>query len=209
MTITDQDPMLDPIFSEMEDSGMPWPTDVVKRHKNMASLQENWRRENAEFINNMAQDNNLWFHLFDLPVTADDESPGSYLLHDQIMQCIDVADDPDREGRAGNHKGWQVSDPFRGDHVLDAWYLAVWLVTSQQVHVPKQSFSINSSDPWAAQKAQFNDRLAKNERQELGVHAGSSGREPRTAQEAFRRLLKKNTGGTFLGGANRGPYNDA
>lgn len=200
MTITDQDPMLDPIFVEMEDEGLYWPTDIVKRHKNMVALQENWRRENQEFINNLAKDNNLWFHLYDVDIPAEDEASGGYLLHDQVMTCEDVADDPDREGKASNHKGWKVSDPNRADHVLDAWYLAIWLVTSQQINVPRQSISIDSSDPWAAQKAQFEDRMAKNEAQELGVHAGSMGREPQNAQQAFQRLLNKNKRGSFFGG---------
>ena len=203
MTITDQDPMLDPIFIEMEDEGLYWPTDVVKRHKNMAALNENWRRENQEFVNNMAKNNNMWFHHYDVAVPAEDESSGGYLLHDQVMSCEDVADDNDREGKAGSHKGWMVSDPNRADHVLDAWYLAMWLLTSHQINMPKQAVSLDSSDPWAVEKAQFEDRMAKNEAQELGVYGSHPGREPQSAQEAFQRLVNRREkgGNTFFGGS--------
>ncbi len=198
MTITDQDPMLEPIFIEMEEEGQPWPTDITKRHKNMAKIQENWRRENQEYINNMARHNNLFFHLLDPPVTEDDESPGSYLLHDQVLQCLDVAEDSDRESRPGNLKGWQVSDPFRGDHVLDAWYLAIWLICSQQIQIQGTATPHSSSDPWAAEKEQFDQRRIEQERRELGMderHRGES------ARESWQRLLhKKQGGGGFFGG---------
>jgi hypothetical protein len=185
MTITDQDPMLEPIFAEMEDEGQPWPTDIVKRHRNMPKLDENWRRENQEFINNMARSNNMWFHLYDVPLNAEDESPGAYLLHDQVQQCIDVAEDPERESKSNQLKGWQVSDPFRGDHVLDAWYFAVWLICSQQIRVPKIVAKRSSSDPWAMQKEQFENDLSDREDRELG----RSGRRPKTAEEAWKRLV--------------------
>ena len=121
------------------------------------------------------------------------------------MTCEDVADDPDREGKAGSHKGWMVSDPNRADHVLDAWYLAVWLVTSHQISVPKQSFSIDSSDPWAAQKAQFDDRIAKTEARELGVHAGG-GLQDESPQQAFQRMVNRRRGGNTFFGGNGGHY---
>ena len=76
------------------------------------------------------------------------------------------------------------------------------------VLVPKQSISIDSSDPWAVQKEQFNQTMARNEQQELGMHSGR-GRDPRSPQEAFRRLLNKNKTGTFIGSGNQGPYRDA
>jgi len=202
MTITDQDPMLDPIFVEMEDEGQPWHTDIVKRHKNIASMNENWRRENAEFINNMARHNNMLFHSMDLPFTEDDESPGAYLIHDQVLQCVDVPESPDRESKSGNTKGWAVSDPFRGDHVLDAWYLAIWLVASQQLNVSKQLRVKDSSDPWATQKAQFEQNMRRNEDRELGIHGSGASNRTNSAQEAWNRILRKREqggGGSFGG----------
>jgi len=202
MTITDMDPMLEPTFAELEEEGKPWPTDVLKRHKNLPKLNENWRRENQEFINNLARNNNLWFHLFDVQVTEDDESPGAYLIHDQVQQCMDVAEDRERETKTDQNKGWQVSDPFRGDHVLDAWYFAVWLVCSQQVRLPKTSAAADSADPWAAQKQQFHQKWADQEKKELG---GTTRREPRNAQEAWQRLMR-GEGKQFSGSTFRGHY---
>ena len=206
MTITDQDPMLDPLFAEMEEEGQPWPTDIVKRHKNMVKLQENWRRENQEFVNNMARSNHLWFHLLDLDMVEEDESPGAYLLHDQIRQCIDVPPDPERESRADNNKGWQTADPFRGDHVLDAWYLAVWLICSQQIRMPKQKHAPTPDDPWAVEREQFETALAAREKKELGLGSGRV-REPRSPQEAWQQLLRGGQSKTFVPGW-RGPYGD-
>jgi hypothetical protein len=127
----------------------------------------------------------MWFHLYDVPLNAEDESPGAYLLHDQVQQCIDVAEDPERESKSNQLKGWQVSDPFRGDHVLDAWYFAVWLICSQQIRVPKIVAKRSSSDPWAMQKEQFENDLSDREDRELG----RSGRRPKTAEEAWKRLV--------------------
>jgi hypothetical protein len=200
-TITDQDPMLDPIFIEMEEEGQPWPHDIIKRHKNMAALQENWRRENQEFVNNMARNNHIWFHLYDPAFTEEDESPGAYLIHDQIRQCLDVAEDPERESKSDSKKGWQVSDPFRGDHVLDAWYLAVWLVCSQQVRVTKQKTQRSNSDPWAVEREQFESAMAARERKELGI----KGRDPSNPQEAWKKLLRGENQG-FIGSSWKGHY---
>jgi hypothetical protein len=189
MTITDQDPMLDQIFYEMEEEGMPWFTDITKRHRNMAQIQENWRRENQEFINNMAKSDRLFFHLLDLPITEDDESPGGYLLHDQVMHTIDVAEDPARESKSSQIKGWQVSDPFRGDHVLDAWYFATWLVCSQQISLPEMSAASLSDDPWASQKESFYKKFKRQEDQELHGYGKPVPREGETPAESWRRLL--------------------
>lgn len=201
MTITDQDPMLDPTFSEMEEEGQPWPTDIVRRHRNITKLNENWRRENQEFVNNMARNNHLLFHLYDVAYTEDDESPGAYLLHDQVMQCIDVAEDRERESKTDQNKGWQVSDPFRGDHILDAWYFAVWLVCSQQVILPKSIATASSEDPWAAQKEAYEAERTKHERKELGITSPAN-----SAQEAWNKLRGGNQQYTGMG--FQGHYGD-
>ena len=200
MTITDQDPMLEPTFMEMEEEGQPWPTEITRRHRNMAKLDENWRRENAEFINNMARSNHMWFHLYDPHMIEEDESPGGYSLHDQVRQCMDVAENRERESKTDQNKGWQVNDPFRGDHVLDAWYFAVWLICSQQIRIPKNIAAGNSSDPWASQKEQFDQARADQERRELGGK-----REPSTAQEAWSRLVSGKAK-QFQGSGFRGHY---
>jgi hypothetical protein len=201
-TITDEAPMLNQIFTELADEGQPWPMDVQLRHKNMAKLGENWRRENQEFINNMARYNHLFFHLLDFPFTAEDESPGSYLIHDQVRQCLDVAENRERESKSGDKKGWLVSDPFRGDHVLDAWYLAIWMICSQQVNLPKSSASRSAADPWALEKEQFEAALRDRERKELGL----SRREPGSAREAWQQVLRGKNSQGVPGSGWRGHY---
>jgi hypothetical protein len=178
LTITDKDPLLDPIFNEMEEKGLPWPTEVVIRHKNVPQLHENWRRENQEFVNNMAAHNKLFFHDYqDWADVDDNESPGAYQIHDQVMNCVDVADDPDRESKASNLKGWEVSDPWRGDHVLDAWYLAIWTICSQQllVHSLGTDHTYDDKDPWTRQKVAFAKQFQDQERRELGMAAAAPG----------------------------------
>lgn len=202
-TITDQDPPLDGIFEEMEEEGLVWPTDIAKRHKNMAKLNENWRRENQEFVNNMARSRNLLFHLYEAPHSDEAESPGGILLHDQIKNCIDIPDNKERDTSQAQQKGWQTADPIRGDHVLDSWYLAMWLICSGQVFVSRAKVvSSTSDDPWAREKILFEENLKKQERKELGMHSGWNPQrpEPKTAAEAWQRLIRGGRNSFFGGG---------
>jgi len=207
-TITDQDPPLDQIFMELEEEGLLWPTDIQKRHRNMAKLSENWRRENQEFVNNMARQNHMLFHLYDAPYSDESESPGGLLLHDQVKNCVDVQDSKDRDVSNAQQKGWQVSDPFRGDHVLDGWYLAMWMIASQQVHVPKAIVQATESDPWARERAHFENSFKAQERKELGVYNDRHNNrpEPKTAEEAWRRLVRGGPSNQFIGAGFTGHY---
>ena len=116
LTITDIDPPLYGAFEELEEESLEWPTEVVMRHRNVSSMGDNWRRELQEFVNGMARRNRLIFHMYDEQSLVDDESPGAYILHDQVQQTVDKPDDPDKESRGGSDKGWMVADPMRGDH---------------------------------------------------------------------------------------------
>jgi hypothetical protein len=162
-------------------------------------MNENWRRENAEYINNAARMGKLLFHLDDYETHDDDESPGAYALHDQVMQTIDVPENKDKESGAGRDKGWQVSDPFRGDHVLDAWYLAMWTIFSQQmVVVPGTAISADPSDPWASQKAALARAMKADEERELNPFKNRT-REPMTDVEAFKKMIQPRARG-WIGG---------
>lgn len=172
LTITDMDPPLIQIFTEMEEANQPWCTDIVMRHKNINRLTDNWRRELQEYVNNLARKDELIFHLFDRDMYSidPDSTSGAEILHGQVMTCVDVPDNPEREsGNLQRHKGWQVSDPFRADHVLDAWYFAMWTIYTNQLVVTFKgtSFENKDKDPWADQKAAFNYALERNEREEL------------------------------------------
>lgn len=194
LTIFDQDPPIQQLLDEMEEEGMPWPTDTTIRHRNLAALNENWRRENQEFINNLSRANKLIFHLDEYESRDDDESPGAYVLHDQVMQVIDVADAPEREGKATNHKGWEVSDPFRGDHVLDAWYLAMWTIFSQQLVVAPGAAVKNYADPWASQKEDFHRKIKEDEDRELRPWKDRE-YTPGSDLEAYNKLMRPRSRG--------------
>ncbi len=172
LTITDIDPPLDGSFEELDEEGLRWPTEIVTRHRNNARMGDNWRRENQEFVNNMARKNRLLFHLRDDAVYTDDESPGGYALHDQVTQVADKPDDNAKEGKAGSDKGWQVSDPWRADHVLDSWYFTMWAIFTQQLRIPDliAKGGMDPDDPWAEQKAGFTYQMARIEQQELRGH---------------------------------------
>lgn len=183
LTITDLDPPLIQIFSEMEEANQGWLTDIVTRHKNLSRLTDNWRRETQEFVNNLARRNELIFHLFEDQVYSPnlDESPGAEILHGQVTTCVDVPDNPEKEsGNQQRHKGWQVSDPFRGDHVLDAWYFIMWTVyTNQIVVLPVPKEAAADADPWKDQKNAWNYALERDERRELkGYKPGPKGEQP-------------------------------
>ena len=204
LTITDLDPPLIQIFAEMEQASRPWPTDIVTRHKNLSRLTDNWRRECQEFVNNLARKDELIFHLFerDIATLDQDASPGAEILHGQVMNCVDVPDNPEREsGNQIRHKGWQVSDPFRGDHVLDAWYFIMWTIyTNQFVVIPKDVpvADSNSEDPWKEQKAAFNYMLERNERDELkGYRPGPKDERP---GDLWRRYFGGRAGGKLAPG---------
>lgn len=200
LTITDRDPQLIQTFVEMEEEGQPWRTDMVIRHTNNVKMQDNWRRECQEFVNNRARKDELIFHIFDLPYGQmdDDESSGSYILHDQVMTCADVPENSERESKADNTKGWQTSDPFRGDHVLDAWYFAMWAICSQQLMIPKGFASRTSDDPWADAKAAFNYKFEMQERAELRGHKRApKGERP---GELFEKYFGRRQPGGMMGG---------
>jgi hypothetical protein len=204
LTITDMDPQLIQIFTEMEEEGQPWRTDITLRHKNISRMDDNWRRETQEFVNNVARRDELIFHIFDMPYGQmdDDESSGAYVLHDQVITCADVAENAERESKSDNSKGWQTSDPFRGDHVLDAWYFAMWTIHTQQLIAPdNKNHTKNRDDPWADQKAAFDYQFEKNERSELRGHkAAPKGEQPGELWEryfGYRRPGSMNSGGYY------------
>lgn len=167
LTIVDLDPPLQGQFQDLEDRGMKWPTDITLRHRNNIRYLQNWRRENQEFVNNMARRDRMIFHLSNEYNSDPDEAPGASLLHDQVRNTLDIEPNPEKESKSDNNKGWTINDPWRGDHVVDAWYMAVWTILSNQFEVDIPSERMDSSDPWAEQKAGFNYSLAAREQQEL------------------------------------------
>lgn len=186
LTITDIDPPLYGAFEELEEENVIWPTEIVTRHRNNARMGDNWRRENQEFINGLAQRERLLFHSSDDRGYNDDESPGGEALHDQVMQVVDRPDNPDKESKGGSDKGWQVSDPWRSDHVLDAWYFCIWAIYTQQLRVPERhGRPRDNKDPWGDQKAAFDYNREMQERSELRGHKGGPSKARDIFQNAF------------------------
>jgi hypothetical protein len=179
----------------LEEEGVRWLTDITFRHHNVVKLNDNWRRETQEFVNNMARVDRLLFHDLDI-VAPEGEVPGACQLHNQVMQTIDVAEDRERESKSDNTKGWLVSDPWRGDHLLDAWFFCMWTILSQELRVPEgRAIGANASDPWADQKHAFNVAHKRREDKELrGYYESDGGVEPRNAVEAYQKLLQKDHG---------------
>jgi hypothetical protein len=179
-TITDRDPLLDGIFDVLADEGMPWPHDIILRHKNNTKMLENWRRETQEWTNNLAKRRKLMFHLSDEISMDDDQYPGASLLHDQVLNAQDIPENPDRESKADGSKGWVITDAWRSDHVVDAWYFTMWVILSGQILALERSDTAKQDDPWAEAKAAAAYTFAKNEQDEL-----SGGKTPRNQRVKF------------------------
>jgi hypothetical protein len=186
LTITDIDPPLYGAFEELEEEGHRWPTEIITRHRNNARMGDNWRRENQEFINGMARRDRMIFHDSHVRVIDDDESPGGEAMHDQTMQVVDRPDNPDKESKGGSDKGWQVSDPWRSDHVLDAWYFCMWAIFIEELRVPSTfGRPIDTDDPWGDQKAAFDYTREMQERSELRGHKDGPSNSRDIFQNAF------------------------
>jgi intein/homing endonuclease len=166
-TITDRDPLLDGTFDELADEGIKWPHDILLRHHNNIKLMENWRRETQEWVNNIAKKHKLLFHLHDDFLLDQDQYPGASLLHDQMMNAMDVMDNPEKESKAGESKGWVITDAWRKDHVCDAAYFTMWVILSGQIQPRAEKEVMAETDPWAESKAAFEYTFAKDEQQEL------------------------------------------
>jgi len=166
LTITDRDPPLVGTFDELEADGFNWPTDIATRHLNNSKLNENWRRELQEQVNTWAKQAKIIFHNTDEYSAEDDVFPGAALLHDQFQNCMDVPPNQEKESKVDSNKGWQIYDPWRGDHVMDAAYFALWTIHSGQIDVTitKEKKII---DPWVEQKAAFDYMHARSEQIEL------------------------------------------
>jgi hypothetical protein len=137
----------------------------------------------------MAMRGKLLWHLSDEYNMNPDESPGAGLLHDQVRNTLDVPPNPEKESKSDSNKGWQISDPWRGDHVVDAWYLAMWAILSDQFEVTYASEKLDDNDPWAEQKAGFEYSMSARERQELSGFQDR--REVPTDRELFNKYFKR------------------
>jgi hypothetical protein len=186
-TITDRDPLLDGIFEEIAEHGYPWPHDITLRHLNNAKLMENWRRECQEWTNNLSRKSRLKFHQCDEYVIDQDQYPGAALLHDQVLNAMDVPENPDRESKADAKKGWVITDAWRSDHVVDAWYFTMWMVLSGQILPINKEDTAKKEDPWAEHKAAAQYARLKAEQEELAGGAPINPNERVKFEDYFGR----------------------
>ena len=168
LTITDKDPPIWQIIDELKDdpyTPMTWKTDIVERHKNRAGTPDNWRRENQEYLNNLAKENRVLFHVCDVSDSSTAASPGAYLLFEQMRSAQDRLDPLDKESKSDEYKGWIIRDKWRGDHVCDAFYYAVWTICSGQVSLPEPK--THAHDAYTEAQLAFNAMMAAGEKADL------------------------------------------
>jgi hypothetical protein len=196
LTIFDADPPLTNELTEFEEQGKAWPSDITWRPKNITGKfnQDNWRSDTYEFINSMSglKDPNLFFCMEECDI-----------LHSQLMQVQAMPTIRSKDASNPNNKGWIVSDKFRGDHVLDAFVLAMYTIISGQIVVDEMPGK--PKDPWEEQKAAFDYLRMRDEMKDLaGMQTDGVKKESDLFQEHFGR---KRSGYSWLGGM-RGYYKD-
>lgn len=161
LTIFDAAPLIHNELLEMEEEGKAWPTETTFRPAERANLS--WRPDTYEFINALAaaKDPNL---LFDLECD---------LLHDQLMRAQNRPDNRDIDAKNSNKKGWIITDAWRGDHVVDAFVMAVYTIAIGSLMKPDKMPT--PGDPFSEAKAAFDYMVAKSEQDELsGFNRGRS-----------------------------------
>lgn len=187
LTITDQDPPVWQILDELAVDGKAWPHDIVTRHQNrQRGVTSNWRRECQEWVNNLSKKGRLLFATINLQMPVDSpETPGAALLHDQLRLALDRPDDPDKESKVQSKKTWIVHDKWRGDHPMDAWFMAMWCILSGQV--PKDEESFPTYDPMVEARKAWEYQLLRDEMRELGPSPNAN--RPRTERGLFQEIF--------------------
>lgn len=155
-TIFDADPPVWNILTEMEKENRQWKTEVSYRPKNKPEFL-NWREETMIWINELAKQGNIWF------------DPKADFLLDQLRDALRV---PEKDVTGGpGKKGWIVKDAYRGDHVCDAFLLAMWLIFSNSVEVKTMS-NEPSKLPWEEARRAAEYKRREQEAEELSGFDG-------------------------------------
>jgi hypothetical protein len=173
LTIFDVDPPLLNELDEFEDEGKEWASDVTFRIKDKKGRwnQENWRRETYEFLNNLASPRqpNIYFDAINCDY-----------LHDQLVRAQARKGDSDM-----NKKGWVITDPVRGDHVPDAFVMALFTILSGQMVLPDLDFKVD--DAYADAKKAFQFKLRVEENRELSGFTGNKTTPDQQFEKTFGR----------------------
>lgn len=169
-TIFDADPPVWNIVAEMEKENRQWKTEVSYRPKNKPEFL-NWREETMIWINELAKQGSLWF------------DPQADFLMDQLRDALRVPEN-DFTGGPGK-KGWIIKDAYRGDHVCDAFLLAMWLIFSNTLQL-KENYAEPDRNPWEEAKKADIFRRREQEAEEL---SGFSGVKYKSSDNMFREVF--------------------
>ena len=193
LTIFDVDPPILNELDEFEEEKRKWPTPVTFRIKDKKGRwnQENWRKETYEYLNSLAQPSqpNIYF----------DDMNCDY-LHDQLLRA------QVRPGDALNgttQKGWIIKDPVRGDHVPDAFIMALFTILSGQFVLPDKERQ--KDDIYADAKKSFEFSLRDTEQKELSGFTGNRTTSDQNFEEVFGR---PRNGGNQLRAKRQWHYKD-
>jgi hypothetical protein len=176
LTIFDVDPPILNELDEFEDEKRKWPTDVTFRIKDKKGRwnQENWRKETYEYLNALAQPANPHIYFDDLNCDY---------LHDQLQRAQARGGDD-----AMKQKGWVIKDPVRGDHVPDAFIMALFTILSGQFTMP--DVHKGAGDPYEESKKAFEFNLREAEERELRGFTGNTSTPDSTFENVFGRPRK-------------------
>jgi hypothetical protein len=159
LTIFDADPDVHGTLLEMVEEHRPWKTDETYRPKNLKDYT-NWRVDTMEWLNDQAGRGQL---IFDKDCD---------LLHDQLKDALIKPPDTTKERQGGNDKGWIVKDPWRGDHVMDAFLLACFCIKEGQLTLPMTG--VNPTAPFEAERMRQDYDRIRQEKQELTGKSGDA-----------------------------------
>lgn len=198
MTVFDTDPPITNELREFEDEGKDWPTDVQFKHRNLRTkfAQEDWRKEIYEWINGLCVQDRLFFDLEE-----------SELIHNQLIKALIKPGDTSSDLPKIGNKGWVINDAWRGDHVPDAFVMAMWTIYAGMIKLPEGK--IKTMDPYAEAKAAFEYKLAREERRELSGYNRDGRFTPDRDDELFEQTFgrkRKKTNYVLPRGVS--PYKD-
>ncbi len=131
-TIFDADPIINGQLYEMEDENREWKTEYTWRPKNKSEYS-NWREETCLWLNELAKDGNLIFSI--------DKCD---MLHEQLREAL-IRETPEGASGLGTKKGWVINDPWRGDHVPDAFLMAAWVIFNDSINLPSPDLQVGGA----------------------------------------------------------------
>jgi hypothetical protein len=193
LTIFDADPPITNILYELEDECREWKTEITERPKNMKEFM-NWREETCLWANEVAKEGNLIFSV-----------DRCDLLHEQLRDALIRPIPEGTEARNANRKGWIINDPWRGEHVPDAWLLAMWTLYNHMLTMP--AVSQTPGDAFEEARRAMEYQRMKGEQHEL---RGFRSRQPidTNPDDVFEHIMGRRPAKRTFGSGIPGWYRD-